>query len=91
MPRSNEVEMDDVEHSSGSNRVSKAPSEADEDEYKQDTAPGTRKRSNAASYWSAGEKQDFVRLLGQHGRDYARISQEIPNKTATQCRNVGRS
>jgi len=38
-------------------------------------------------YWTANEKGKFLKCLKIHGKDWARISQEIPTKTQSQVKN----
>jgi len=38
-------------------------------------------------YWTANEKGKFLKYLKIHGKDWARISQEIPTKTQSQVKN----
>jgi len=81
--------VSDAETEDAGNKSSKGVSEAEEEQNAlKQSGPTARKRSNASSYWSVSEKTDFTRLLGIYGRNYALIAQEIPSKTATQCRNV---
>lgn len=47
-----------------------------------------KRRSNTSSYWSVAERTQLVRLLGIHGKDWAKLSAGLQNKTAVQCRNV---
>ncbi|KAF9427491.1 hypothetical protein BGZ94_004792 [Podila epigama] len=45
------------------------------------------RKPNFSSYWSRQEKIDFVRLLVQHGKDWAKIAKELKTKTPVQVRN----
>jgi hypothetical protein len=47
-----------------------------------------RKKSTSSSYWSVPEKNEFIRLLGIHGKDFKVIASYLNQKTAVQCRNV---
>lgn len=51
---------------------------------------GSNKRARAitSSYWSVADKNEFVRLLGVHGKNWTAISGGIESKTAVQCKNV---
>lgn len=48
----------------------------------------SRRKSASSSYWSVAERNEFVRLLGLFGKDWARLAEGLENKTAVQCRNV---
>lgn len=50
--------------------------------------PAKRSRPHSSSYWSVADKNEFVRLLGVHGKNYQAIADGIPSKTAVQCKNV---
>lgn len=47
-----------------------------------------RKSNTSSSYWSVAERNNFVRLLGVHGKDWGKLAIELESKTAVQCRNV---
>ncbi|KAM0748135.1 hypothetical protein T439DRAFT_74937 [Meredithblackwellia eburnea MCA 4105] len=47
----------------------------------------TRRKSASSSYWSVAERNEFVKLLGQVGKNWERIAEGLENKTAVQCRN----
>ena len=47
-----------------------------------------RARAITSSYWSVADKNEFVRLLGVHGKNWSAISGGIESKTAVQCKNV---
>jgi len=53
--------------------------------------PAKRSRPHSSSYWSVADKNEFVRLLGVHGKNYQSIADGIPSKTAVQCKNVSLS
>ncbi|KAK9898865.1 hypothetical protein P389DRAFT_39994 [Cystobasidium minutum MCA 4210] len=46
-----------------------------------------RSRPHSSSYWSVADKNEFIRLLMLHGKDYVAISEGIKSKTAVQCKN----
>jgi len=41
----------------------------------------------AQNQWQRDEKEKFVRLLKQHGRNWSVIADELPRRTPQQCRN----
>ena len=41
----------------------------------------------AQNQWQRDEKDKFVRLLQQHGRNWQVIADELPRRTPQQCRN----
>ena len=45
------------------------------------------KRPAYSSYWSVSEKNEFIRLLGVHGRDWDSLAKEMKSKTVIQVRN----
>lgn len=47
-----------------------------------------RSRPHSSSYWSVADKNEFMRLLSLHGKNYVAISKGIQSKTAVQCKNV---
>ncbi|KAK1226202.1 DNA-binding protein snt1 [Marasmius sp. AFHP31] len=49
----------------------------------------TRRRNIAV--WTDDDKELFVKLLGQHGDDFKRISASMPNKTTAQVHNFYRN
>ncbi|KAK4697925.1 hypothetical protein P7C70_g8131, partial [Phenoliferia sp. Uapishka_3] len=51
------------------------------------TSAASRRKSASSSYWSVAERNEFVRLLGQFGKDWVRLAEGLENKTAVQCRN----
>lgn len=51
-------------------------------------AAKAKRRSNTSSYWSVAERNELVRLLSLHGKDWAKLAAGMQNKTAVQCRNV---
>lgn len=50
-----------------------------------------RSRPHSSSYWSVADKNEFIRLLSVHGKNYVAIAEGIQSKTAVQCKNVGAS
>jgi hypothetical protein len=50
----------------------------------QDPAQAIRR---TGSYWSVGERQEFIRLLGSHGRNWDLISNSLESKSPIQVRN----
>ncbi|KAL0068078.1 DNA-binding protein snt1 [Marasmius tenuissimus] len=51
--------------------------------------PSNRRRNIAV--WSDDDKELFVKLLGQHGDNFKRISASMPNKTQAQVHNFYRN
>ena len=47
-----------------------------------------RARGPTSSYWSVADKNEFLRLLGVHGKNWSAIASGIESKTAVQCKNV---
>ena len=50
--------------------------------------PAKRAKPHSSSYWSVADKNEFVRLLALHGKNYFAIADGIDSKTAVQCKNV---
>ncbi|KAL0579335.1 DNA-binding protein snt1 [Marasmius crinis-equi] len=61
-----------------------------EGESKSTEAETTGRRRNIA-VWSDDDKDLFLKLLGQHGDDFKRISASMPNKTTAQVTNFYRN
>lgn len=64
------------------------PSEEDHevnDPSYQGTEKGKKKRQ--ISYWSQEEKDNFMQLYNEHGRDWKKIAELIPTKTQSQVKN----
>lgn len=64
------------------------PSEEDHevnDPSYQTTEKGKKKRQ--ISYWSQDEKDRFMQLYNDHGRDWKKIAELIPTKTQSQVKN----
>lgn len=55
-----------------------------------DVKAAARRKASTSSYWSVAERNEFVRLLGLHGKEWNRLAKGLVNKTAVQCRNVSR-
>ncbi|GAA98431.1 uncharacterized protein L969DRAFT_94207 [Mixia osmundae IAM 14324] len=47
----------------------------------------SKRKGPTSSYWSVAERNEFLRLLAIHGKNYKRIALDIENKTAVQCKN----
>ena len=50
--------------------------------------PNKRAKQHSSSYWSVAEKNEFLRLLAVHGKNYSAIADGIDSKTTVQCKNV---
>lgn len=48
----------------------------------------SRRKSASSSYWSVAERNEFVKLLSQYGKDWSKLAEGLENKTAVQCKNV---
>ncbi|GAA6053076.1 hypothetical protein JCM3770_000372 [Rhodotorula araucariae] len=44
-------------------------------------------KRTTSSYWTVAERNEIVRLLGEHGTDWKKIANGLENKTWVQCRN----
>jgi len=49
---------------------------------------GGRRKSGQSTSWSGAEKAEFIRSLALFGRDFGKLAEQLPGKTALQCRNV---
>ncbi|KAG7094944.1 hypothetical protein E1B28_005746 [Marasmius oreades] len=65
------------------------PLVADGENKNADTESSNRRR--AVAVWSDDDKELFLKLLGQHGDDFKRISASMPNKTTAQVSNFYRN
>lgn len=58
------------------------------DENLPKSAGNKRSKVHSSSYWSVADKNEFMRLLAVHGKNYSAIATGIETKTAVQCKNV---
>ncbi|KAH8113810.1 hypothetical protein DFH11DRAFT_1509774 [Phellopilus nigrolimitatus] len=54
-------------------------------------ALGRRKSTASSSHWTETDRDEFIRLLGRHGKDFKRIASSMPNKTTIQVSNYYKS
>ncbi|KAI5116253.1 hypothetical protein M0805_009537 [Coniferiporia weirii] len=50
-----------------------------------------RKSTTTTSQWTETDRDDFIRLLSRHGKDFKRIASSMPNKTTIQVSNYYKS
>ncbi|OCB84914.1 hypothetical protein A7U60_g8136 [Sanghuangporus baumii] len=52
-----------------------------------ETPAPRRKPGSTTTYWSESDRVIFMRMLARYGKDFKRISLELPNKTHAQVQN----